>query len=163
MTMMIGGSAPNDRLNSRTARLTFAFALTLTTNTITGFAVVSPTVQGEAGLIYADGAGTIVPAATFDVTIAGAVPIVGLEFRDTTMTGNGQLISAQGFVYSTTGASNADLGTPVWAGPADLVLASAGVGMALNLHFGITGVGSQGKLDQNTGVVKFFVEVNYLA
>lgn len=163
MAGIVGGSAVNERLNSNNVKtVRFDFSVTGANPPVT-FAVVAPTVGGEAGLILADGAGTIVPAATFDVTVTGANPIAGLEFKDSAITANATLIGAVGYVYATNGANNADLGCPVWAGPSDLLKASAGVGLALYLHFGQTAIGNS-KLDQVSTALamKFYVMVSYL-
>jgi hypothetical protein len=163
MAGIVGGSAANERLNNNNVKsLTFAFGITGANPPVT-MAPVAPTVTGEAKVVLADGAGTIVTAATFDVTVTGANPKAGLEFKDTAITANAELLGASGFVYATNGASNADIGCPVWAGPADLLLATAGVGMALYLNFGQTAIGNS-KLDQAGSAlgIKFFVTVYYL-
>lgn len=163
MAGQVGGSGANERLNSNNVKtLRFDFAVTGANPPVT-HAAVAPTVGSEAKLVLADGAGSIVTAATFDVTVTGANPICGLEFKDSAITAAGELIGAVGYVYATNGANNADLGCPVWAGPADLLLASAGVGMALYLHFGQTAIGNS-KLDQAGSAlgIKFTVFVSYL-
>lgn len=163
MAGIVGGSGQNERLNSNNVKtVAFAFGVTGANPPVT-FGVVAPTVAGEAGLILATGAGTIVPLASFTITDTGANPFVGVEWKDTAVTANAELLGAHGFVYATNGVSNADLGCPVYAGPVDLVKASAGVGMAIYLHFGQTAIGNS-KLDQaGTALgIKFFVIVRYL-
>lgn len=162
MAAIVGGSAANERLNDNNVKaLHFDFSLTAATPTPSAYTVVPPTVNSDAKLVLANGAGAIVTGATFTVTVTGSNPKIGLEIKDTSLTANAELIGAQGFIYSTSGTGNADLGCPVWAGPADLLLASAGVGLALYLHLGQTSVGNTG-FDQATGAVKFFITVFYL-
>lgn len=163
MAGIVGGSAANERVNSNLVKsLTFAFGVTGANPPVT-FGVVAPTVGGEAGLIFGTSVGTLLPTASFANTVTGANPTVGLEFKDSAVTANAELLSVEGFVYATNGASNADLGCPVYAGPADLLKAVAGVGLAVNIHFGQTAIGNS-KLDQaGTALgIKFFVTVRYL-
>lgn len=159
---MIGGSAANERSNNKVTDIFFVFTITAATPTPSAWAVAPPTMSGEAALCMADGAGVIVTAATFDVTVTSTIPKLGLEFKDTTVTASAELIGVFGQVTATTGANNAELGTPVWAGPADLLKASAGVGLALYFHLGITGIGNAGKIDQNAGSLTIALHVAYI-
>lgn len=163
MAGLVGGSGVNERLNSNNVKtLRFDFSLT-GANPPTTFACVAPTVGGEAGLIFGTAAGTIITTASFTGTVTGANPTIGLEFKDTAITAQAELIGAYGVVYATNGASNADLGCPVYAGPSDLVKAAAGVGLALNIHLGQTAIGNS-KVDQASTAlgIKFCVFVSYL-
>lgn len=164
---MIGGSAANDRVSTKITSPTFNISITCANPTPSVATVIPPSVPSDAKLVMANGAGAIVTGATFAVTVTGAYPVIGLEFKDTIVTASGSLLGAAGMVYSTSGSGNVAAGDSAWAGDVDLLLASAGVGVAMYFHIGNGNVATAtnalpAKIDQATGTVKIFLTVYYL-
>lgn len=164
---IVGGSGPNERINNKVKTLGFNIRITAVNGTPTVAVVRPPTQSGEAALVMADGAGAIVTAATFDVTVTGAYPKLGLEWKDTTVTAAAELIGAFGAVVATSGSGNVALGDSVWAGPADLLLATPGVGMGIYFHIGNGNVSTAtnalpAKIDQAAGTIDLFLLVSYI-
>jgi hypothetical protein len=163
MASIVGGSAANERLNTNYVKsLTYNIDITAVSGTPTVATIKAPGVGSDAVCVMADGAGTIVTAATFDVTVTGANPKIGLEFKDTSITANAELLGIEGVIVATSGSGNAAAGDTVWGGPADLLKASAGVGLAVYFHLGSGSVANSGKIDQAAGTVSLVLTVTYM-
>lgn len=143
--------------------LHFNLNLTLNSGAVPTLASVSaPASAAVIGLVTANGAGTLLPGVTF-ASLAGTsatAPVIGVEIADGMVTATGGIILVKGNITAVTGASNVNLGSPVY-GTAFYV--SGGAGVAFNLTIGLAGTitGLAQSISASSGTATLALDVVY--